>query len=87
MKQCALFELSMMSQNLVGKEFQKKENYTNLEGSHPQAGDGINASDIVFNKSELTLNKFLISSDHLVLLDTKNHIDFLKKHCNKFFVF
>lgn len=87
MKQCMLFELSMMSQCLVDKEFKIKENYTNTEGNHPQAGDGINASDLVLDKSELTSDKLLINSNSMTRQNIERHIEFLKKHRNRFFVF
>lgn len=74
----------IIAPRLVGKEFKKRENYTDINGNYPKVGKGMRAEDVVFEKSELTEGKFLI--DEKLKEQAKKQMIFLNKHDIKFYV-
>ena len=79
------FNLYILHEQLVGEEFKKRENYTDINGNHPKEGRGMKAEDVVFEKSELIEGKLLINEK--LKKEAKEHMAFLKKHDVRFFVF
>ena len=79
------FNQCLLYAQLVGEEFKKRENYTDINGNHPKEGNGMKAEDVVFEKSELIEGKLLINEK--LKKEAKEHMQFLKKHDVRFFVF
>jgi hypothetical protein len=75
----------IINPRLVGEDFKKRENYTDINGKHPKKGKGVKAENVVFEKSELAEGKLLV--DEKLKERAKKHMQFLKKHEVVFFVF
>lgn len=84
MKHC-LFHL-LGSLPIINSEFEKKENYTDIDGNYAGAGQGITGDDIVLDKKDLIPGKLLINEK--LHGQAKKQMELLKKcHGRRMYLF